>query len=535
MAILRKNPTFFLHFLIFFQNVALLLSQTIDYPLINCFNNQNITNFTVHPSSNHPSSVHYNHLLKFSLQNLRVAKDSTPKPTAIILPETKEQLASSVLCCRRSSLGIRIRCGGHSYEGMSSTSDTPFVIIDMMNLNRVIVDLESETAWVEGGATLGELYSAIAAHSSYYGFPAGVGPTVGVSGHFSGGGIGVMSRKYGLAADNVLDVSLIDAEGQVLDRAEMGEDVFWALRGGGGGNWGAVYGWKVQLVHVPERVTCFTVTKQGPNYDLAQLLHKWQLVAPYLDDGFQISVYVTASTSKEVYVTFKGFYLGPKTKAINIVNQHYPELKISEEEYLEMSWIDSVVYFSGLPKGSTMHDLKSRYWLDKCYMKIKSDYVRDPISIEGLKGALEISALEPKGLMLLDPYGGIMDSISNDSIAFPHRKGNLYNILYGSFWGEEDEEIQCLNWTRRIYDYMTPYVASNPRTGYINYVDLDFGTIDFSDNNYNIVRKAKIWGEKYFLGNYDRLVKAKTSIDRQNVFYHQQGIPSSNIQTHDEL
>ncbi|XP_021766952.1 reticuline oxidase-like [Chenopodium quinoa] len=263
MSKFHKDPIFFLQIFIFLSQFTNILSQTTDFPIINCFNNHKITNFTLHPNSTHISSIHYNHFLKFSLQNLRVAKDSTPKPTAIILPESKEQLANSVLCCRGLSLEIIIRCGGHSYEGISSIprGNNPFVIIDMMNLNRVIVDLESESAWVEGGATLGELYSAIAAHSSYYGFPAGLGPTVGVSGHFSGGGIGVLGRKYGLSADNMLDVGLIDAEGRVMGRAEMGEEIFWALRGGGGGNFGVVYGWKVQLVHVPKGLLALVLNK----------------------------------------------------------------------------------------------------------------------------------------------------------------------------------------------------------------------------------------------------------------------------------
>ncbi|XP_057544501.1 berberine bridge enzyme-like D-2 [Amaranthus tricolor] len=534
--IIHQKSYLFLHSFIFFNHLTFMFSQSIDNnEILHCLNNNKITNFTLHPSSKHHSSIHFNHLLKFSIQNLRVAKDSTPKPTAIILPESKEQVVNSVLCCRRSLMEIRIRSGGHSYEGMSSIprGNNPFVIIDMMNMNRVIVDLESETAWVESGATLGELYSTIAAHSSYYGFPAGVWPSVGVGGHFSGGGIGVLSRKYGLSADNVLDVGLVDAEGRVFDRAKMGEEVFWAARGGGGGNWGVVYGWKVQLVHVPERVTCFSVTKQGTNHELAELIHKWQFVAPYLDDGFHISVYLTSGTTKEVYVTFKGLYLGSKIDARTIVNEHFPEMKILEQDYLEMRWINSVLYFSDLPKGSTINDLKSRSLSYKSYIKTKSDYVREHVSIKGLEGALEMLASEPKGLMLLDPYGGVMDRISNDSIAFPHRKGNLYNILYALFWQEEDEENRCLSWISGIYNYMTPYVASNPRAAYVNYIDLDLGTID--DNNGDIVEKARAWGEKYFLGHYERLVSIKNIIDPQNVFFHQQGIPPSKVQIQDEL
>ncbi|KAK9681626.1 hypothetical protein RND81_10G016200 [Saponaria officinalis] len=397
----------------------------------------------------------------------------------------------------------------------------------MMNLNKVIIDIESESAWVEGGATLGELYSAIAEYSEEHGFPAGVGPTVGVGGHFSGGGIGVLGRKYGLSADNVVDLGLIDSEGRVLDRAGMDEDVFWAILGGGGGNFGVVYKWKVQLVKVPPKVTGFKVTKQGPNnHELAKLIHKWQFVAPKLDDEFYLSVYLTSGTKNEVFVTFVGFYLGPKNEVVSIKEHEFPELDIGEHEYKEMSWIESVLYFSGLPDGSTINDLKSRYFIGKSCVKTKSDYVRNHVSIEGLEGSLEMVGMEPKGLVILDPYGGIMDRIKSDAIAFPHRKGNLYNILYVALWGEEEDEDRYLNWLRRFYDYMTPFVSSNPRAAYVNYVDLDLGTMDIVDDGEigNVVEKARNWGERYFLGNYDRLVKAKTIIDPKNVFSHLQGI-----------
>ncbi|XP_074307528.1 berberine bridge enzyme-like D-2 [Silene latifolia] len=526
----NNNLNLLIYFLLFSNQFPIYLFQkpTQD-SLISCLNNHKLTNYSTQSSSN------FHHLHRFSLQNLRAKR--FPHPYAIILPETKEQLISTILCCRKSSLEIQIRGGGHSYEGISSMprGSNPFVIIDMMNLNRVIVNVESETAWVEGGATLGELYTAIAEKGSGYGFPAGVGPTVGVSGHFSGGGIGVMSRKYGLSADNVVDIGLIDAEGRDLGRAEMGEDVFWAVRGGGGGNFGIVYKWKVQLVKVPQRVTCFRVTKQGPNnHELAKLMYKWQFIAPKLEDDFYLAIYLTNGANKEVYVTFLGFYLGSKTEAMSVKNREFPELAIEEEEYREMSWIESVLYFSNLPNESTIHDLKSRYFVGKSCIKTKSDYVRDYVSVKGLEGMLDMVALEPNGLVILDPYGGIMDRIEIDAIPFPHRKGNLYNILYVAFWREEDGEDRYLSWVRRFYEYMTPFVTATPRGAYVNYVDLDLGTVDAIEDG-NIVEKAKSWGEKYFISNYDRLVKAKTIIDPHNVFNHIQGIYPANVQYHDEL
>ncbi|KAE8123902.1 hypothetical protein FH972_018821 [Carpinus fangiana] len=124
--------------------------------------------------------------------------------------------------------------------------------------------MENESTWVESGATLGELFYRIAEKNKIHGFPVGICPTVGVGGHFSGGGYGNMMRKYGLLVDNVVDARIVDANGRVLDRESMGEDLFWAIRGGGGASFGVILSWKIQLVAVPEIVTVFIPNSLGP-------------------------------------------------------------------------------------------------------------------------------------------------------------------------------------------------------------------------------------------------------------------------------
>ncbi|XVE58572.1 hypothetical protein DITRI_Ditri04bG0180100 [Diplodiscus trichospermus] len=104
---------------------------------------------------------------------------------------------------------------------------------------------------VQSGAILGELYYKIAEKSRTLAFPGSVCHSVGIGGYFSGGGNGLLFRKYGLAADNTIDAQLIDVNGRILDRKAMGEYLFWAIRGGGEGSFGVIIAWKVKTFQTP--------------------------------------------------------------------------------------------------------------------------------------------------------------------------------------------------------------------------------------------------------------------------------------------
>ncbi|KAG7985146.1 hypothetical protein I3843_03G009800 [Carya illinoinensis] len=534
----QRNPFPSVIIFIFLSSVVPYCSPAaLTANLTSCLTLHGINNFATFPDVEDDHS-NYFELLNFSIQNLRFAKSTIPKPMAIILPEILEQLLNTFLCSRKEGpWEIRVRCGGHSYEGTSyvTTDEVPFVVIDMRNLSHVSVDLESETAWVEGGATLGETYYAIANSSNSHGFSAGTCPTVGIGGHIGGGGFGLLSRKYGVAADNVVDALLIDARGRLLDREGMGEEVFWAIRGGGGGVWGIVYAWKIQLLKVPEVVTSFRVPRPGSKLQVAELVYKWQYVAPYLEDDFYLSCFVGAglpqSVATGISAAFNGFYLGPRSKAISILKIVFPELHIEEEDCMEMSWIESILFFSGLSNGSSVSDLTKRYLQDTGYFKGKSDYVRIQIPLTGIMAVLDLLDKEPKGQVILDPYGGFMQSVSSESIPFPHRGGNLFSIQYLVTWQEEDKNKSSMymDWIRELYNLTTPFVSAGPRAAYINYMDLDLGetepVINTSVPVGDAVENAWVWGEKYFLNNFNRLVSVKTSIDPNNVFKNQQGIP----------
>ncbi|XP_057812229.1 tetrahydroberberine oxidase-like [Salvia miltiorrhiza] len=478
-----------------------------------------------------PTNSSYSSILRFSIQNMRFTSDSTPKPHVIVTPQHESQIPPLIYCAKENDMQIRTRSGGHDYEGLSYVSQVPFVILDLINLSEITVDAEGKTAWVEAGATIGSLYYRIAEKSPVLGFPAGVCPTVGIGGHFSGGGYGTLLRKYGLAADQVIDARIIDVNGRILDRKSMGEDLFWAIRGGGGASFGVILAWKVQLVDVPETVTVFTVDRTLEQ-NATQLVHKWQYVAPRFDQDLFIRILMRRANSSEggrnatVRASFNSIFLGGVDRLLPLMQESFPELGLVREDCIEMSWIESILYFAGFPIESR-EILLNRSQPNVRYFKAKSDYVQKPIPEQGLEGIWRLF-YEPEAdeaEVIFSPYGGRMDEISASAIPFPHRAGNLYKIQHLVYWQESENQNSdsYISWIRRLYSYMATYVSKFPRAAYINYRDLDIGVNN--DDGKTSYAQASVWGMKYFKDNFDRLVRVKTAVDPHNFFRNEQSIP----------
>ncbi|XP_030468447.1 berberine bridge enzyme-like 19 [Syzygium oleosum] len=472
----------------------------------------------------------YADILEAYSRNRRFTLSSTRKPLVIVTPTRESHVQAAVLCSKDLGVHLKIRSGGHDYEGVSYVSEDAFFILDMFNLRSIDVDIQEETAWVQAGATLGELYYRISEKSKVHGFPASVCQTVGVGGHLSGGGYGNMLRKHGLSVDNIVDARMVDVQGRILDRKGMGEDLFWAIIGGGGASFGVILAYQIKLVPVPEKVTVFRVEKTLDE-NATDLVYKWQFVAPSTDHGLFMRLILQPGASKTqagqqtITASVVTLFLGNLDQLLAITDKEFPELGLKKENCTEMSWIESVLWWIGFDNGTipSPETLLGRDY-PTTFFKRKSDYVQTPISKANLdllwKKMIELGKVG----LAFNPYGGRMSQIPASATPFPHRAGNLFKIQYYINWREEDPEAgkKYLAQISRLHSYMTPFVSKNPRSAFLNYRDLDIGTTTNGKNSYE---EGRVYGVSYFNDNFERLVKVKTAVDPTNFFRNEQSIP----------
>ncbi|CAN8313749.1 unnamed protein product [Cochlearia groenlandica] len=523
-----------LFFVASYSSLGSVDSATVYEDFLRCFTNKTIiSEKDLSDVVLSRKSVSFSTVLRAYIRNARFNTSSTPKPTVIIVPRVESHVQSSVICAKTLNLQIKIRSGGHDYDGLSYVSSAAtFLVVDLSNFRNVTVDLTDGdgggTAWVQSGATLGELYYRIWEKSDVHAFPAGLCPTVGVGGHVSGGGYGHMIRKFGLTIDHVVDATIVDVHGRILDRKSMGEDLFWAIRGGGGGSFGVVLGFKVELVKVPKTVTVFRVDKSEDENAL-EIVHKWQYVAPRTDPGLFMRVLLSSATRNKtntVHFKLRALYLGNANDVVSMMGKEFPELGLTKEDCKEMTWIQSLLWWMN---HVDVDKVKPEILLERepgsaKFLKRKSDYVEKEMTKPQLNRVFQKLATLDKTGLVLNPYGGNLNSTAANETAFPHRH-KLYKIQHSATWtyaGPEAERLYIGN-LKTTYKLMTPFVSKNPRSSYLNYRDVDIGVNDHGPDSY---RKGEIYGRKYFGDNFDRLVRVKTDVDPENFFRNEQSIPT---------
>ncbi|KAL1205326.1 Berberine bridge enzyme-like 19 [Cardamine amara subsp. amara] len=474
-------------------------SDSVYNSFLKCFSDRTKSSQTQNVFSQ--SNPSFSSVLRAYIRNARFNTSSTPKPTIIVTPRSESHVSAAVICSKPLNYVLKIRSGGHDYDGLSYISDKPFFILDLSNLRDVSVDIAENSAWISAGATLGEVYYRIWEKSRIHGFPAGVCPTVGVGGHLSGGG---------------------------YDRKAMGEDLFWAISGGGGGSYGVVLGYKIKLVPVPETVTVFRVEKYI-NSGAVDFVYKWQFVGPKTDPNLFMRMLiqpVTRNKVKTVRATVVALFLGKADDVVSLLRKEFPELGLTKENCTEMTWFQSALWWDNRV-NATQTDPK--VFLDRnldtsSFGKRKSDYVATEIPRKGIESLFKKMIELGKIGLVFNPYGGKVAEFAVNATPFPHRN-KLFKIQYSVNWKDNTAEIEkgYLNEAKALYSFMTGFVSKNPRSAYLNYRDVDIGVNDHGANSY---KEGEVYGRKYFGVNFDRLVKIKTAVDPGNFFRNEQSIPT---------
>ncbi|CAN6371954.1 unnamed protein product [Urochloa humidicola] len=477
------------------------------------------------------SSSSFTSVLESSVQNPKFLTNTTVRPLCIITPSDVSHVQAAVRCGRANAIRLRVRSGGHDYEGLSyrSVNQEPFAVLDLAKLRAVRIVPGEPSTWVDAGATLGELYYAIGTNNPGFLFPGGVCATVGVSGFVSGGGIGLMMRKYGVGGDNVLDALVVNANGDILDRAAMGEDLFWAIRGGGGSSFGVVVAWRLKLSPVPPTVTVVNSLRTVEQGGLAELLVKWEntILSPSLPTDLTNRVLL-----QERHAIFQTLYLGQCSDLISTLGNVFPELGVSAANCNEMPWLHAMafIYFENTDTPVEALLNRTNRVGSNHYYKSKSDYVRHAVGKDGWEGLYQQwLSWNGNGQMTLEPHGGVVGGANTATASpYPHRQGVLFNIQYGSNWCCDAKGTMAkagLRWLDGVYGYMEPFVTSNPREAYANYRDLDLGRNVVGRDGVSSYWSGRLWAEKYFMGNYRRLAAVKAMVDPSDYFRNEQSIP----------
>jgi FAD/FMN-containing dehydrogenase len=399
-----------------------------------------------------------------------------------------------------SGISLRARSGGHSYAGYSTLSDG--IVLDLRNLRQITVDPRSRTCSVGAGSQLIDVYAALATHGLT--IPAGSCPSVGVAGHVLGGGIGLAARQFGLTADNLLSVQIVTADGHARTASRhRNPGLYWALRGGGGGNFGVVTSFTFRAHPVPRTVATFFLT--WPWARAVDALAAWQSWAPHARSEITSIFHLNGSRGK-TSVNVSGQYFGPASDLGRLLapltTVDGARLSSRDRGYLQAQ-LDSAncssiplraCHTEGTRAGGTLH---------RDSFQAKSDYVAQPLPARARRALVRATEVRSHqaghGSILFDSYGGAINRVAPDATAFVHRNV-LFCIQYLSYPGG-------LPWLRQAAATMVPYVTGG---AYFNYTDPDL----------------KGWQSAYYGANYRRLLEIRREFDPHHYFNFPQAIGS---------
>ncbi len=249
-------------------------------------------------------------------------------PLAIVYCLNEGDVSNAVLWSISHHVSLRIRSGGHNYEGYSTGND--ILEIDLSEMNQITIDETAHLLTVEGGVNNRQVYEFVS--SLGYPFPGGTCPSVGVSGYALGGGWGLSCRYLGLGCDNLTKLRMINYEGTALTASpQENPDLFWALRGGGGGNFGVIVSMTFRLPGKIDKITLIDIRYPDSDQEKqASFIRTWQDWLAAADPRITLVSRIFNSIEDGLGILARGFFYGPPEAALGIIT---PLLRLGGVKY----------------------------------------------------------------------------------------------------------------------------------------------------------------------------------------------------------
>jgi hypothetical protein len=436
------------------------------------------------------------------------------RPRAVVMAESPQDVARTIAFAREREMPFAARSGGHSYGGYSLSEG---IVIDVSRM--AAVRASSGMARVGAGAKLIDVAAGLASAGAV--LPGGTCATVGIAGLTMGGGQGVTGRLFGLTCDSLQAATVVMADRRVLRcDPNTNADLFWALRGGGGGNFGVVTSFTFRT-HELSSVTIFALS--WPWSVAASVLEAWQAWGPDAPPPLWSSCRLRWIPGAGPSVSVGGVWAGPPDG----LTAHLDELSTMvgsppSRSATTMSYLDAAFALAGC----------SGYSLDECRLTTqssggrllrepsiaKSDFFDRPMGsgvAERLLSAVEERGTAPslsgqEGGVLLDAWGGRIAETASEATALPDRQARFLAQEFVTFNTPLDDEVLAANhrWLNGLWHHLRPAASG---FAYINYIDPDL----------------EGWPQAYYGSNLPRLVQVKRTYDPDDVFRFPQSVPTT--------
>ncbi|WP_313347175.1 FAD-binding oxidoreductase [Sedimentibacter sp.] len=404
-------------------------------------------------------------------------------------------VSNAVKWAMRHSMPIRIRSGGHNYEGYSNGNCT--LVIDLSYLRSIKIDECKELIYIECGATNKDVYEFVS--SKGYPFPGGTCPTVGVSGYSLGGGWGLSCRYLGLGCDSLVEIELVDFEGEIIKaNNNCNTDLFWAIRGAGGSNFGVVVNMTFKLPEPVDKVTLIEIDYLNvDSEEQEKFIALWQAWLNNADNRMTLISRIYNSEADGLAMLVRGIFYGRPAEA-KIILENFLMLDNAVYSIEEVTFLEAVeIIGSSYPEHEKF--------------KSASRFVLKLFNNTEIKNIVNLIEERADGSVYagLSMYalGGKVSDIGIDDTAFYYRNAK-YIVWLETVWEENLYSEANKDWIKNRF----PYLKSITTGSYINfpYMELD---------NYL---------KEYFGCHKEKLKCIKEKYDPLNIFSFPQGIEPSN-------